>query len=1212
MSTKIRKFDENLILTVRPHYDLSKIPWELQRCSHSHHVPETIGQWQDWAVAFCCKDCNEKWFVCDKCDNTRKRCYTLKQLQNHKSHHVNKRKKQAKKAILALATMNQCRNENNTHRPPVRDVEDIVNAGTVATPISGCSERAQDSPMEEYNNEDSPMAEYNNDDDEDFTELKDTTWTASNCSFRVKDNIEMLPVHMLRKTKFGFADGESERYFQHVSRREPNVPPGTAGVTYLVKQSLMQREYETDDDDLKKRYIPEFHVTFQMMVATQVYAQPRTQVENYLEVLKGSYNIGAEDGGFNMCTEINDNFNRTPKFRHFANDYVKTVLTNHGTQRHAKERTHSLNAIIPDCHKEAKKYLTENKFSIIRNLPYPRVKNNIRGHAYVSIVDCVRDYLGHHGLEHIGVISPHHVNTVSRVTDSSESTRACQIRLAAEEKFGADQLPSMLVSYLKMWSDDCDVNSSSMQGRANVWLKTLTIASPHGDSNRRENTYLVAVGEKDACHDAVERQFAEDLRALEKESTFYVGPENKTVRAYFGLLATLADQPERRSSNRLLAGNSNFLARMNVSADHHSIFAKLKACKECLNVMLDNYRNCCWDQPFPVCSNCLNWDVLKPDTDLSLVKIPTDYPNAAQREAHGNFPSGRVVTKDGLDYLRPFKISYQSLKRAVDVAHMCYTASNNSWSKQTCRSFLTVEGLNNDFINEFQKFADNALALSRCVLPTTPGGDLGPRTEEERRRLLDDALKQPHKYQRIPYPNTWMRPGQELDYFLEVIMHLIFLGCVKNTQLLIQTCLTAKNKNTAFVRDSKCHLLSLLKMNLEWAKVRGYCGNKFYGWNSENYLGFARIMPWFYQNVSDTKAEKPFSFPPEKDQRNWTMDVNRKWLSIRKLNTKGKSKELRERVAEYLKSDRVPLPVPEPNVSAEDIEGVVVALQELLECIMCRAVTEELIQRAEYAIRIYLSVYENVDGKLRAKEGKSSLVKKYNFMALMNLPSTMVLFGPLRCLWEGGMQGEGYIKYVKEQLTQGLRKNWAENLLKNVQVEKSLHNVFLRKPDEGGTICDVLDDGFLRKNCRKFKKYRAAIDVSYALNETSMEKKGAVSVLVVSDNTKDTPARIFAVVFDFSKLAEIKIRGAARDRPYVQKFGLFYHKFDFVSEHEHCPLEWSAVLKMFQKPQIGYALLLPLLDKDCTEESRLFTMVSSNWTKLDSDGCLHTLVDDSS
>ena len=71
------------------------------------------------------------------------------------------------------------------------------------------------------------------------------------------------------------------------------------------------------------------------------------------------------------------------------------------------------------------------------------------------------------------------------------------------------------------------------------------------------------------------------------------------------------------------------------------------------------------------------------------------------------------------------------------------------------------------------------------------------------------------------------------------------------------------------------------------------------GLASENYLGFACIMPWFYQNYDKAikEPQEVVQLPPVEMQPQWSKICNSYWLKIRRLKTSGNAPELSLRVA---------------------------------------------------------------------------------------------------------------------------------------------------------------------------------------------------------------------------------------------------------------------------------------------------------------------------
>ncbi|KAL7572243.1 hypothetical protein ACA910_011771 [Epithemia clementina (nom. ined.)] len=99
--------------------------------------------------------------------------------------------------------------------------------------------------------------------------------------------------------------------------------------------------------------------------------------------------------------------------------------------------------------------------------------------------------------------------------------------------------------------------------------------------------------------------------------------------------------------------------------------------------------------------------------------------------------------------------------------------------------------------------------------------------------------------------------------------------------------------------------------------------------------------------------------------------------------------------------------------------------------------TEEI----DYRVKRFLSCYAKVDQGVQSSENshdKPSWVTSYNFIYLLNLPDAVRQFGPLSNIWEGGTQGEGFLRYVKREMSMGLRNKRRKRLLTRIYKHKSL------------------------------------------------------------------------------------------------------------------------------------------------------------------------------
>lgn len=111
----------------------------------------------------------------------------------------------------------------------------------------------------------------------------------------------------------------------------------------------------------------------------------------------------------------------------------------------------------------------------------------------------------------------------------------------------------------------------------------------------------------------------------------------------------------------------------------------------------------------------------------------------------------------------------------------------------------------------------------------------------------------------------------------------------------------------------------------------------------------------------------------------------------------------------------------------------VCALVALVSRVMCAYCTTELVDSVERHTQLFLNSYVKMDSFL-SKDGDKGWVSHYNFLCTlnipdMNIPDMMSQYGVLRNLWEGSFRGEGFLRIVKPLIENGVRRNWAKNLM---------------------------------------------------------------------------------------------------------------------------------------------------------------------------------------
>jgi hypothetical protein len=163
-----------------------------------------------------------------------------------------------------------------------------------------------------------------------------------------------------------------------------------------------------------------------------------------------------------------------------------------------------------------------------------------------------------------------------------------------------------------------------------------------------------------------------------------------------------------------------------------------------------------------------------------------------------------------------------------------------------------------------------------------------------------------------------------------------------------------------------------------------------------------------------------------------------------------------------------------------------------------------------------LDVYEKMDCKLRGEHNgnKAKILNAPNFLALLNLPYNMLMFGPLRLLWEGDNKGEGILRWVKP-LIHGLGKNWAYNALRWFYVRKALDSIarrFENNGDDGGqTYDDPRERGERYHAFHVYTEEEARLDFAQA---------AALSVVGLEDGS-------FGVAIKGGKVLELEKLGGA-------------------------------------------------------------------------------------
>jgi hypothetical protein len=713
----------------------------------------------------------------------------------------------------------------------------------------------------------------------------------------------------------------------------------------------------------------------------------------------------------------------------------------------------------------------------------------------------------------------------------------------------------IMVLWIIEWSDDFDPNDSIKANRGGVWIKTVTICAPISNTRSITNTYCIAIGKKGVSHEAVEVKFKEELLKLssDKEKWYYHGKENTMVRVHAELFASLMDQPERRDNNCLMRGNSIFHARFGHSGDLTSVSSKIPACDSCLKLLAspESYQQKTKND----CTKCANWDTNTHNGVLDF-DPPTDFPES-------KLPNNSRK-------LGPFKITYDMLKEAVSETHN--NIVSGEWDKKTGAAYLRIFSINTESAT---CVIDNASRKHEFDLAESKKDEF----PETYKWFKMDMEKNPDYYCQWKIPAFWEREV-ELSQFVDAVMHLCFLGVFKNTIKMTKEWLKCQQKHPSFLRFAEGMLDPLQSMNLSWCNVLNFYDGNFSGWVSENHLALARLSKWFYSGIRLLKKEKDFVEPPVRVQLWYKADCE-KWLKLRGLDSEGKKDELVKRIEELKNSHDGPPPVlPPKGGSIDNLENVFQSMLSMLSHIMAAEIDEDHILEVERHVKLFLSMFDKFDSCMRGEKDTPTWITSFNYICLLNIADAMREFGPMRNLWEGGSQGEAFLRVVKPQTTAANsvgRKNWQVNLmlkiLRNMAMALLVAKQAEKKNNQKSENTGNENEGYLAK------MYHAYDSASQLLHFFS--KRLPLSVIKLESGE-------FACVVTGKKIVTI----TCGDYIGVTN-GCHYHQWKF-DNYNPTQLDESEKIQ-------NYCLLLPMpIDTGLptSDKDPIFTMIESEWMEL--------------
>ena len=140
-------------------------------------------------------------------------------------------------------------------------------------------------------------------------------------------------------------------------------------------------------------------------------------------------------------------------------------------------------------------------------------------------------------------------------------------------------------------------------------MKTVTRITEDSDKNMLEDTYPIMIGLKQQKYDYVERMLVKELGELSSGSnnTFYSTHHQRQMKVHFEIIVSSGDQPERRSLNYIMGGNSKFGAGFVYLGNIEAIKFHSPSYRRCLSNIRSNPT---FLLEFHICEMCVYRDIM--------------------------------------------------------------------------------------------------------------------------------------------------------------------------------------------------------------------------------------------------------------------------------------------------------------------------------------------------------------------------------------------------------------------------------------------------------------------------------------------------------------------------------------------------------------------------------------------------------------------------
>ena len=464
---------------------------------------------------------------------------------------------------------------------------------------------------------------------------------------------------------------------------------------------------------------------------------------------------------------------------------------------------------FPRSSADVRRDISQGAFSIMKNFPVQRVFS-IAGHACVSLLETFCIAAGHYG----GFVFPWDGSAPEGRERNIDGINGCEgVKRVCWELINTlrangrkdEKIRRMQLGWITIWSDSF-LNSFIKQKDNSVWLLTATVCPPYDQTNSDKYKFVLAMGKSSLDHSEVINYYLSEIERLKEGFMYYSADVNDYRECAMGLLAYIADRPER-ASVRGTRQEGHFGRVTDWAVGISSKY--FPACKDCYIVIVKDVLGKEKLSKSTPCKKCCCWAIDESQNAEFYHRTDSKkYPR--KRIKDRMVPKGR---SPGARHIGPKRMSSKWL---IVVCKYAYDARRSGlWTKENIEEYLRTCNVRDEIVQTINKVAEN------------------DRKSGEESDISDYM------------PKVWL---QKDDLFANRIcfdapMHCFCHGICVDCMNALHQVLAKWRLLTNYIEVTNATLSAIASFGLEWLKVKRLPKA---AWVGENTMAYTRLMSYCY------------------------------------------------------------------------------------------------------------------------------------------------------------------------------------------------------------------------------------------------------------------------------------------------------------------------------------------------------------------------------